>query len=228
MRARSIQLQLAGGSTQDFHKSMRVRRGFGYFARVDSTQNGEGVASLVVLALGPTIARGALHAPFQICLGHTLCFRALRKRIRIEPRAKVLSQSASVGQKPSLHALDHEMGVIPARAIGAMPAVALTQVAPRVRIHCNRPFAIHQKHHKIVVANPVEGAAKVFEGLLSASTGRDFGHPPFQPRTLEKLPKPLPAFRSQGLALTASLDIDHRAHQRFPPNSPFVQSVPRL
>ena len=88
---------------------------------IDSLQDVEGVAPLAIFSL--LASTGCVLQPVEhVGLRYILNFSASRERIAIETVTEICGQTAPIGQKPRLRALNHQVYVLVLGVVRPLPS----------------------------------------------------------------------------------------------------------
>lgn len=158
-------------------------------------------------------------------LGNRFQLRPVSDRVLPERCAETASQGITIGEEPRLHDLDHQKGLIVARARGPRPTVAGVQVLPDRGSRGNWTLAVDQQQQSCAGTAARQSSSETAEGLFAPAAPHD-PHPA-QARGFEEAAPALAEPYTKRSTVTAALYVQRDPHQRFPPSSPEVQRSPR-
>lgn len=206
-------------------KSGCVGRRVSDFHRIDECEQGETMPCLVVFAFGLGWFRRVFQPSFQIIFWNSLDFcRTAWEAVRQKPVAVEESQHLPICQKPRFHCLHHWKDLVAVERWKS-PPVSRLQVLDSSD-GCCWPFGIDQKCTDFSRIACMNCSPEPVECLVSVAAGNNSG-PRFTGSGFCAVRcKTLSASRNRVFVVPAAFDIDSDRHQRFPPISPLVQSLP--
>jgi len=105
-----------------------------------------------------------------------------------------------------------------------LPAIPLAQVLPR-DLGGDCSFTVNEQNRIYIPSCLPMGCHKIVIGLVPASARNNTRHSAFESRLSEEVAESFAAESTQVVRIPASFHVDS-GYQRFPPNSPRLQSVP--
>ena len=116
--------------------------------RIGLPQNVNGVAPLATFAL--LASTGSVLQPVdRVGLGYSFNLSTPWERLGIETVTEIRGQTVPIGQKPRLHALNHQVYILVVGVVRLVPAVVSRQVMPWSRAVRERAFTVDQQDDEL-------------------------------------------------------------------------------